>query len=440
MIFTPYLISLVAPGFEGSKKELAITLTRIMLLSPIILGISNMISGILQVFRRFLATALSPILYNIGIIIGILFFVPLFGISGLAWGVVLGGLLHLIIQLPVFLNTGFRFKKIFNLKHPGVLKTFKLMLPRSFGLAASQINLIVMTAIASILASGSIAVFNLANNLISILMGLIAIPFATSVFPILSLKFFENDEKYFAEKFSLVFRRIVFLVVPLSFLFYVLRDHIVRIIYDTGQFGVSDIRLTAAVLGLFSIGILAQGLIVLASKTFFATQNTKTPAVVSFLTVMFNIILAFWFVGLLKTENNFSYFLSGVLNLEGLQEITILALPLALSFSAFFQLFLLLFFLQKTIKSIEFKEIGSSFIRVLLAGFFMSFIVYYASRVLSLYLDTQSFFGVLWQTALSSMLGISIYIFLAYLFRFLEFRNIKEFFNLMFYKNHNGNK
>ncbi|MEA3293212.1 MAG: lipid II flippase MurJ, partial [Patescibacteria group bacterium] len=161
-IFTPQLISLIAPGFGPEKKALTIVLTRIMFFSPILLGISNIISGTLRVFQRFLVTSLSPILYNAGIIFGLLFFVPLMGLKGLAWGVVLGGFLHLLIQIPILIKLGFRSKLIFNIKEPGFLKVVKLTIPRSIGLAASQINLIVVTAIASCMVAGSIAIFNLA--------------------------------------------------------------------------------------------------------------------------------------------------------------------------------------------------------------------------------------------------------------------------------------
>src|SRR3989339_1605908 len=116
IIFTPLIISLVAPGFSGDKKEMAVLLMRIMFLSPIILGASNMISGILQVFHRFLVTALSPLLYNLGIIIGILFFVPAWGLAGLAWGVVLGGVLPLSVQLSALFVLGFKYRLSFNYK------------------------------------------------------------------------------------------------------------------------------------------------------------------------------------------------------------------------------------------------------------------------------------------------------------------------------------
>ena len=183
IIFAPFFVSLIAPGFSPEKRETTALLMRIMFLSPIILGVSNIISGILQVFKRFLVTALAPLLYNLGIIIGILFFVPKFGLVGLAFGVVFGGVLHLLIQLPVFFHSGFVYKPLFNFKHAGVVKTLKLMVPRSLGLGAGQLNTIATTAIASTLITGSITVFSLANNLSSIMVNAFAVSLSTAFFP-----------------------------------------------------------------------------------------------------------------------------------------------------------------------------------------------------------------------------------------------------------------
>jgi putative peptidoglycan lipid II flippase len=297
-IFAPQLVSLIAPGFEGSKRAMTILLTRIMFLSPILLGTSNIISGILQVFSRFLVTALAPIMYNLGIIFGILVFVPRIGLSGLAWGVALGGFLHLLIQLPVFFYLGFRLKRTvtpqafspkkgvgFALFHPGVKRVFKLMLPRSFGLAASQINLIVMTAIGSTLAAGSIAVFNLANNLNRSVLTLLAVPFSTAVFPALSMSFSKGQKEEFLQKLSLSSRLLLFLIIPASVLLFVLRAQVVRIILGTGKFGWADTRLTAACLALFALSLFAYGLVLLLSKAFYALRNTKTPALISLIVV-----------------------------------------------------------------------------------------------------------------------------------------------------------
>ena len=300
IIFTPAIVSLTAPGFSGHKKDLAVMLMRIMFLSPIILGASNMISGILQVFHRFLVTAIAPLLYNIGIIIGILFFVPKFGLQGLAWGVVLGGILHLSIQLPAFFFSGFRYKANFNYKDPGVVKTIKLMVPRSLGLGAGQLNTIATTAIASTLMAGSIAVFNLANNLSSILVNAVAVSVSTASFPSMSMAFLKEENGEFLRKFSSIFRQIIFLVVPISLLVLILRAQIVRVVLGAGKFGWADTKLTTACLGILAFNLIAQALILFLSKTFYAAHNTKIPAIISGLTVAFNIALSLLLVWLVR--------------------------------------------------------------------------------------------------------------------------------------------
>ena len=426
VIFTPYLISLIAPGFHGEKKELTIFLTRIMFLSPVLLGISNIISGILQVFRRFLVTALAPIMYNLGIILGILFFLPKFGISGLAWGVVLGGVLHLAIQLPVFFSSGFRHRKILTLAHGGVAKVIKLTIPRSLGLAASQINVIVMTAIASTLVSGSIAIFNLANNLIYIPVGLIAVPFSTAAFPILSLKFFENSKKEFLEKFSSTFSQILFLMIPFSFLFFILRAQIVRIVLGVGHFGWLDTRLTAACLGLFSIGIFAQGLILLISKTFYAVQNTKIPALISIASVILNVILSVSFVWLLKFPNIFQQITQSFLKLGDLKNIEVIGLPLAISVSGIFQFILLLLFLYREIGDFRLKELWASLSKIILASIVMVAVVYLAMQAVSLKLNTQTFLGVFLEALFAGATGVIVYLLLTFFLGSPEIKIIKS--------------
>ena len=351
IIFTPQLISLIAPGFSGEKKEITVLLTRIMFLSPILLGISNIVSAVLQVFQRFLITSLAPIMYNLGIIFGILFFVPKMGISGLAWGVALGGFLHLSIQIPVLLGIGFRPAKILDFRHPGFLKVIKLTVPRSIGLAASQINLIVVTAIASTLFSGSIAVFNLADSLSRPLLTFIGVSFSTAAFPALSLTFSKKDKEKFNRIFSLTFSRILYLILPLSFLLFLFRNLAVEIILRSGKFGLVDARLTAACLGAFSLGIFAQSLILLVAKSFYALQDTKTPAMASIAGMAINIFFSLSFVRLFSFPNFFQKFFLNFFNLSNLANIEVIALPLAISSSAIIQflILLLLFWRKRTL-------------------------------------------------------------------------------------------
>ena len=430
IIFAPLIVSLIAPGFFGAKRVDTILLMRIMFLSPIILGTSNIISGILQVFHRFLVTALAPIMYNLGIITGILFFAPKFGISGLALGVVFGGLLHLLIQIPAFLHSGFKYKKIFKINHPGILKTFKLMAPRSFGLGAGQFNTVIITAIASTLTSGSVAVFNLANNLSSMLVNSIAVSLSTAVFPTMSLAYLKEDKKDFKKKFSRSFSQIIFLMIPISLLTFILRAQIVRVVLGTGKFGWLDTRLTAACLGVFSLGLCFQGLIFILSKTFYAAHNTKIPALISFATVVFNILMSLLFVRLLSFNGVFYNFFQSWLKLQGVKNITVIGLALAFTITAIAEALFLLFFLHKKFGILELKDMLKSLSKILSASFIMTIITLIVRQSLIIYniVSLQTFWGVFLQLVLSGVAGIISYIIISFVLKSQELKTIKESF------------
>jgi len=351
-ILTPWLIKWLFPGFGEEHYKLAIPLIRLLFLSPIFFGISNLLSGILQYFQRFFIYSLTPILYNLGIIFGILFLVPYFGIFGVGMGVVFGAFLHMAIQIPTAINCGFSYKFLLDFKYPALKRIFKLMVPRVFGVAAQQINLIVITAIASTITAGSIAIFSISNNFQSLPVGIIGASFAVAIFPALSRFFAENQKKEFLENFSSIFRQILFFVIPVSVLIFLLRTPIITFIYKTGKFTLSDVQLTSACLGIFALSIFAQSLIPLLARAFFSLQDTKTPTLITFWAVSLNIILCFSFVWLLKSPNIFSNSLIEFFSLLRNENTSLLGLPLAFSISAIFQFILLYFSFKQKIKKI----------------------------------------------------------------------------------------
>ncbi|MDD5144780.1 MAG: murein biosynthesis integral membrane protein MurJ [Candidatus Pacebacteria bacterium] len=355
-IFTPQLMNLITPGFSGEKKDLVVLLTRIMFLSPIILGTSNIITSVLQVFRRFLITSLAPIMYNVGIISGILFFAPRMGIVGLAWGVVLGAALHFLIQLPVLFKVGFKIKKVLSFADSGFREVLRLTIPRSIGLASTQINFIVVTAIASTLSAGSLTVFSLSESLSRPLLILTGISFSTAAFPQLALSFSKEKRGKFLDIYSKTFSKIVLFIVPLSLALFFLRNFIVDIILRVGKFGLADSRLTAACLAMFAIGLFARSLILLTVKAFYAIRDTKTPALASILAMAVNIVLSFLFIHLLSFQNPFQKLLTSFLGLTGFEGIKIIGLPLALSVSAIFQILILFILFKRKINKFDEKN------------------------------------------------------------------------------------
>lgn len=424
IIFTPQLIRLIVPGFGAEKQHLTVNITRIMFVSPLILGISSIFASVLQSFRKFYVFAFAPLLYNIGIIIGILVFVPYFGIYGLAYGVVLGALFQLILQLIVVIHSGFSWKPLMDFKHKGVRKIVKLMLPRVASLSANQINLIVITAFASTMAVGSVAIFNLANNLYWVVIGVAGVSFAMAAMPTLSDNFAKGEMEEYHSNFSSSFRQMLFLIIPLSLLFFLLRAQIVRVVLGAGKFDWNDTRLTAACLGVFCFGIFACALNLLFVRSFCAMHDTKTPAIMETLAVVVNILLDFIFIYLFKNSFWMNKIFSKFLSLEGVAHIEIIALPLAFIIGDIVNLILFIWIFAKKTKSFRGKEIFSSFARISLAALFMGGIVYNVLYCVEKILNTHTFVGIFLQGLIAGGIGILVYLGMCYALNVREIKGL----------------
>ncbi len=285
------------PGFAGDQLALTVNLSRILLISTFTLGLSAVMGGVLQATRRFVAFSLAPVFYNVGIIIGVVGFSPAFGVAGVAWGVVLGAGLHFLVQALVAVPMGFRHVSAPNFRDPGVKQILRLMVPRIAGLAVQQINVTVLVVLASALAAGSIAVFNLANNLQYVPIGLIGISFAVAAFPAFSQLAASNDKEGLRQAFLTTVRKIMFLILPASALMLLLRAQIVRLVLGAGEFDWTATIRTADVLAIFVLSLFAQAIIPLAARVFYAMQDTKTPLFVSLASLIANVGLALLLVG-----------------------------------------------------------------------------------------------------------------------------------------------
>lgn len=292
VIFAGEIVPLTVPGYVGEKLADTIQLTRIMALSPLFLGLSAVMGGILQATRRFFAFALAPVLYNIGIIFGALVLAPVLGIQGLAWGVVIGAFIHLATQASVALRLGLRRLPPPSLRTPGVKRILWLMAPRTAGLAVTQINLIILLSLASTLPEGSVAVFNLANNLQSFPIGIFGIAFAVAAFPNLALAAGAKRDEDFREVMSATTRKVVFLIVPSMVGFMLLRAQIVRLALGAGAFNWDDTLRTATVMGIFTASMIFQSLVPLFARAFYALQDTWTPLIAGLVSEAFNLTLA----------------------------------------------------------------------------------------------------------------------------------------------------
>jgi len=424
-IFAPLLVRIIAPGFsDGEMINLTILLTRVMLIQPILLSASTIITGMLHSFNRFIITSLSPVMYNLGIIIGAVFFTPVFGVFGLAYGVILGALLHFAIQIPALIEIGFKWRPWFNFNLKNTKLVFKLMLPRAFGIMGHQINFIVITAIASTLAIGSIAIFNFANNIQYVPVSLIGITLATAAFPTLSKKFSNEHKQEFLITFTTVFKNILFLGLPLSILFIILRAQIVRVILGTGRFDWQDTQLTAAALGIFGISVFAQTLIPIITKAFYSSKNTKTPAFITLGAVILNIVLSFYFVEILSKHGAFYQYIVERLHLIGVSGAEILGLPIAFSISAIIQFLILIFIFVQHFDKETLNALSKSWLKILASSAVLGITTYYALRPLSQILDMKTGLGIFLQGIGAGIAGILVYLITSYLLKSEELKNI----------------
>lgn len=404
--FAPYLMRLITPGFSPEKIELVVKFTRIMFFSPLFLGISGIFGGVLTSFRRFFIYSLAPIFYNLGIILGIWFFVNFWGAIGLAWGVVFGSLLHMLVQYPAVRHLGFKYKQnfftVFKNKH--VKEIFMLMIPRVLGIAVNQVNLLVITIFASMLVSGSLAIFNFAQNLQGVVLGIFGASFAIAVFPVLSSMANPKDKDDFISAFSNTFRQIIFFVVPLSVFIFVLRAQIVRVVLGSGNFDWEDTILTFECLKIFSLSLFAQSTVPLLARAFYALHDTKTPFYIALVVEAANILAVLTFI----------------------ERFEVIGLTMAFSLASILQMLLLFIVLQRKLGNLDRKNILISFSKIGLASFLAGASIQLVKSKVGLMVDIDTFPGIFLQLCLSSLIGILIFSLASYVLKSEEFFNFKN--------------
>ncbi len=299
LIFAQPIAHLIGPGFGPEEIQTLTNLMRIMLLSTLIFAVSTILGSILHALQKFFVYALAPIFYNLGIIGGAVFLVPLFerwgyhGIYGLGFGVVLGALLHLLVQLPVALREGFRFGKVFDLSDHAFRRMVTLMIPRTLSLGAYNVGITIVTSFASLLGTGSITILNLATNLQFVPVSVIGISLATAVFPQLASDATTRDLSEFKRKLNHALGTTLLLTTILAVGIFIFRQLIVDIIFKVGSFDEADRIVTASVLGIFMFSVMAQSLMHVITRAYYAFQNTKTPFVVALLSIILNVTLSY---------------------------------------------------------------------------------------------------------------------------------------------------
>lgn len=311
----PVLGVLFPEAMLSPRAEEFVFLARILLIQPILLGISGIATSVTQVKRRFTLFALSPVLYNLGIISGTAVLYPVYGLPGIGIGVVAGAFAHLLIHIPVL--AGERMFPRLVVPSPRVLwEVMRDSVPRSLALAMGSVTALLLTIIAARLGEGSITVLALATNLQAVPLSLIAASYATAAFPVLSESMEAKKYDAFKVTLSAAARHIIFWSAILSVLILVLRAHIVRIVLGTGAFDWDATRITAAILAILVIGLMAQGLVLLASRAFYAAKKSWNPLIIQLVALVLSVGGALGFLALASAFPAVRYFVEVLLRVE----------------------------------------------------------------------------------------------------------------------------
>jgi putative peptidoglycan lipid II flippase len=304
MVIAPLIVHVIAPGFAASpeKYRLTVALTRMMFPYIFFIGLVALFMGILNVLDHFAAPALAPVFLNLAMIASVLFLSPHLAepVFGLAVGVLVGGVLQLVLQLPFLVRKGLRFWKKASLFHTGLIKIGRLMAPAVFGAAVYQINIFISTLLASFLSQGSVSYLYYADRMVQFPLGIFAIATATAVLPSLSRQAAARDYDALRDTFAHAMRLVLFITVPSMVGLIILRVPIIELLFKRGAFDMNTARMTAVALLYYAIGLWAFSSVRIVVSLYYALQDARTPVQMAVISVMVNIGLGILLMGPLQ--------------------------------------------------------------------------------------------------------------------------------------------
>lgn len=387
-IFARPLIDALVSGFSEAQKNQTVMMTRILFLSPILLGLSAVLGDILQVFKRFVIFSLAPILYNLGIIISVVFGYKFIGWLALPIGVIIGAGLHFLIQLVGCLRLGYRYRPIFKFRDKNLIEIFRLMMPRVFSLATAQVTLLFSTFFISFLAEGSNTIYNLANNLQSLPLGLIGIPLAMAAFPTLASSFANNRSEEFNQKLESTMRLLIFITVPVTVICLLLNVSLVTFLFNFGKFDFQSVTITANVFAVLIMSLLPQCFVPLLSRAFFARYNSSVPLYTSLICMVITVLFSWLLV----------------------EPFGLLGLALAFSIGSIINFVILLTVLQWQTNFFFWQKILKSFIKVCLASLACGALIIMVKFIVAIFWPYKTFISALIELSSGTILGLTAYV------------------------------
>ena len=407
-IFAPFIVStLLAPGLPAATQNLTVDLTRLLLLQPFFMGLGGIALALLNGSENFVWPALAPLIYNFSIILGALFLTGPFGIQGVAFGVIFGALLYLLVQLPTLYRLGFYFRPSLDRDSPGASQVLKALGPRLLGQAAFQANFFIATNLASRLDEGAakVSAFGYAYQLFMLPHGVFAISLATVAFPAMARFLGENNLAGMKQTLIGSLRQVLFLALPAALGLGILARPIVMTLYESGKFTSESTDLVSPTVLCFSFGLVSYGIVEILTRGFYALHDTRTPVIIALVTVGLNLLLSLPLIGPLQQGG--------------------LALALALSTSA--EMILLYWFLVRQIGPLDPENSDNLLLTVFKIGIaadLMGVVLLVGVRILQSPLESGNKLVVLLITLLLVGIGGAVYAGTAYLLKLEELRGV----------------
>lgn len=388
--------SFLAPGFTDSQVETMAGFTRFMIVFQVVpLLIGNIFTGILQSYSLFIIPAIAPVAYNIGIIAGILAFSGTMGLWAPVIGVAIGAALFLALHIPLIAYVGYRHAWGISPKTPGVRDVGRLMGPRTFGLAVSQIDATVDLMLSSLLGARMVTIFSFAQHLQQLPVGLFGATIAQAALPTLSFQSAKEDVEQFKTTVTRSLHQILFFVLPASMLFIVLRIPTVRLVFGASRFDWEATVLTGMTLSMFSISLAAQAAIHVLARGFYALYDTKTPVAAGVVGIIINTGLSVLFVVFLR--------------------LPIWSLGLSTSIASITNAAILLLLLDRRVNKFSRPAFLLPPLKMLFATLATGIALYIPLKLLDqLVFDTTRTMGLLFLTGVSGAAGIGTYFFLSW--------------------------
>ncbi len=402
-IFATPVMEVVARGLTPRETAEVVYYTRIMLIGqsfPLLIG--NFLTGILQSHKRFLIPASAPILYNLGIILGIVFLAPSYGLLGVVCGVVVGAILFALVQIPLVIHLKFRYVPTVDLKFPGVVEMGKLFFPRLLGLSISQIGYLVTFSISSLLGPRGITFFSFAQQLAALPVSLFAATIAQAAFPTLSEeRNKDGDLTAFKKTLLTCLHQILFLVLPAAAILIVLRIPVVRLVYGSAKFDWLATVDTGRTLAFLGVALVFESATNILIRGFYALHDSKTPVVVGIITVIINIVLAVLAIPVFH--------------------LPIWGLALAMAITDIIYAVALMILLNFKVKQFALHDLLIPAAKMFAAAILTGVSLYIPMKLLDqLVFDTTRTIPLILLTSVATSIGLSVYLFLTWVFNIRE--------------------